>query len=79
MSSKALSVCSKVGQPSEASASALAKRFGNSSKPGSSRKRSFDPTSECVVASQRCKRSIKMKHTFSQTSAVKVWAIMPLY
>lgn len=56
MSSKAFSICSKVGQPSEASASALAKLFGNSSKPGPSRKRSFDPTSDCVVAAQRCKK-----------------------
>ena len=57
MSSNAFSVCRKVGQPSEASASALAKLFGNShSKPGPSRKRSFDPTSECVIASQRSKK-----------------------
>ena len=32
------------------------KLFGNTSKPGPSRKRSFDPTADCVVASQRCKK-----------------------
>lgn len=56
MSNKAFSVCSKVGQPSEASASALAKLFGHGSKPGPSRKRSFDPSADCVVASQRYKK-----------------------
>ena len=49
-------MCKKVGKPGESSAAALAKLFGNTATAGPSRKRSFDPTSECVVASQRAKK-----------------------
>ena len=49
-------MCKKVGKPSESSAAALAKLFGSTATAGPSRKRSFDPMSECVVASQRAKK-----------------------
>ncbi len=56
---KAATICKKVTSPSGATVETLAKLFrsstaGSSSK--GSRKRSFDPKSECVVASQQSKK-----------------------
>lgn len=56
---KASAVCKSVGNPSGSTAGVLAKLFHNSPKAGpskGSRKRSFDPRSECVVASQKSKK-----------------------
>lgn len=51
---KATKLCKKVGNPSGSAAETLVKLFGSSSR--GSRKRSFDPRSECVVASQQAKK-----------------------
>ena len=54
ITSKATAICSKVGKPSKSSAAALAKRLGNAGP--SSRKRSFDPSTACVIATQLAKK-----------------------
>lgn len=50
-----MALCKKVGNPSGSTVETLAKLFGTNPKAGS-RKRSFDPRSECVVASQQAKK-----------------------
>ncbi len=58
---KAATICKKVTSPSGATAETLAKLFRSSTASKGSRKRSFDPKSECVVASQQSKKKARMK------------------
>lgn len=53
---KASSVCHKVGNPSESTAGVLSKLFNKATPSTGSRKRSFDPSSACVVAGQLSKK-----------------------
>ena len=53
-----------MGGPSKSSAAALAKLFGNATN---ARKRSFDPSAECVVASQKAKKKATNQRMKSKT------------
>ena len=50
-----------MGKPSKSSTAAIAKLFGNATKAGPSRKRSFDPTAERVVAAQQAKKATNQR------------------
>ena len=67
VTAKAAAICAKVGKPNKSSAAALAHLFGNA---GPSRKRSFDPTAECVVAAQRAKKKATNQRMKNKTLSV---------
>ena len=59
-----------MGKPSKSSAAAIAKLFGNATNAGHSRKRSFDPTAECVVAAQQAKKKATNQRMKNKTLSV---------
>ena len=68
ITSKASAICAKVGKPDKCGAAALAQLFGNALGP--SRKRSFDPTAECVVAAQCAKKKATNQRMKKKTLCV---------
>ena len=67
---KASTACKKLGSPNESSAAALAKLFGNAGPSTTSRKRPFDPKSECVVATQHSKKKASNQRMKIKTLSV---------
>ena len=57
-----------MGKPSKSSAAALAKLFGTAGP--SSRKRSFDPSAACVVATQQAKKKATNQRMKNKTLSV---------
>ena len=53
-------ICSKVSMPNDSTTNVLGKLFG-SSKVSSVRKCSFDPSSECIVASNKVKKATNLR------------------
>ncbi len=68
--SKASSICSKVGNPTKSSSAILSKLFGGSKSLSRKKRLSFDPTAECVVASQQLKK--KATNTMMKPKRVTV-------